>query len=76
MAKKKGEINEEYFRSWCGAACGPGIWTTVLGVLFLAWGVTWLGNSLGWWNYDFPFWPVVLILIGLGIIVKAFMKRY
>ncbi len=27
----------------------------VLSVLLLSWGITWLGNDLGWWSIVFPF---------------------
>lgn len=40
----------------------------LLALFIIAWGVIWLGNDMGWWRLVFPFWPVVAILIGLGIL--------
>lgn len=40
----------------------------LLALFILAWGLVWLGNDLGWWVISFPFWPVVIIMIGLGIL--------
>lgn len=46
----------------------------LLAVFILAWGTVWLGNDLGWWNMQFPFWPVVAIVIGLAILLKELRK--
>ena len=48
---------------WCKSkSCSIG-WI-LLAVFILAWGIVWLGNDSGWWNVKFPFWPVIVILIG------------
>ncbi len=46
----------------------------ILAVFILAWGLVWLGNDLGWWNISFPFWPVIVILAGLAILVHEIRK--
>jgi hypothetical protein len=41
----------------------------LLALFIISWGIVWLGNDLKWWTFVFPFWPVVIILIGLGILI-------
>jgi len=48
----------------------------VLAAFILAWGTVWLGNDLGWWKIDFPFWPVVAIMIGLAILLAEIRKFF
>jgi hypothetical protein len=43
----------------------------VFGLFILAWGTIWLGNEMGFWVINFPFWPVIIILIGLAIILDT-----
>lgn len=45
------------------------------GIVFLAIGCLLLARNLGYLDFEFSFrlyWPVILILIGLGWIVKSF----
>ncbi len=46
------------------------------GLLILAWGVTWLGNDLGWWEFNFPFWPALIILVAFGVLLSQFKKFF
>jgi hypothetical protein len=46
----------------------------LLALFILAWGIVWLGNDCGWWKFVFPFWPVVIILVGLGILIHELTK--
>lgn len=48
----------------------------ILAIFILAWGMVWLGNDLGWWRIDFPFWPVVAIMIGLAILLHELRKGF
>ena len=41
------------------------------GLAFIAAGFIWLGNRVGWFDLDIPFWPAALIVIGLYIIYTA-----
>jgi hypothetical protein len=43
----------------------------VFSLLILSWGVAWLGNDLGWWQFDFPFWPVLVVIIGLAALINT-----
>ena len=45
-----------------------------LGLFVLIWGVIWLGNDMGFWNIVFPFWPVLVILAGVVILLHAIKK--
>jgi hypothetical protein len=47
-----------------------------LSLFILAWGIVWMGNDLGWWHISFPFWPVVVILIGLVILISELRKTF
>jgi hypothetical protein len=50
------------------------------GLLFalflLTWGAIWLGNDLGYWQAPFPFWPILIILVGLGMLLSAIRKVF
>lgn len=46
----------------------------VLGIFIISWGIVWLGNDMGLWNLDFPFWPVIIILAGVVIILHEIKK--
>ena len=41
-------------------------------VILLIFGIVWALNSLGMIEFDFPWMPVVLIIIALGMIVNRF----
>ncbi len=43
----------------------------LLGILLIVIGGIWLGNSLDWFCLPIPFWPAILILLGLGAIVNS-----
>lgn len=42
---------------------------STLGMLLLVIGVYYLGKNLGWWP-EVPFWPLVLIIAGLYLVLK------
>lgn len=46
----------------------------VIGLIILASAGIWLGKELGWWQFEFPFWPVIAIWIGFAILVSALKK--
>jgi len=48
----------------------------VIGLIILVSAGIWLGRELGWWHFDFPFWPVIAIWIGLAILVSAIRKFF
>lgn len=55
----------------CSEKC-PG--KAVFGLLVLAFGVLYLGKNLAWWSFNMNwsiFWPIVIILAGVMIIVKS-----
>jgi len=42
---------------------------SALGMILLVLGVYYLGTNIGWWP-ELPFWPVVLIVLGLYLVIK------
>ncbi len=62
--------NKPGFCSCSGKCSGKGIF----GLVVLAFGVLYLGKNMGWWSFDMNwsiFWPIVVIICGLTIIVKS-----
>lgn len=51
-----------------------GMFGALIGILLLITGIFWLGNDLSWWNVNFPFWPLIVIVLGVLIILKHFKK--
>lgn len=47
----------------------------VLGIFIISWGIVWLGNDMGYWNVSFPFWPIIVILAGIVILLHG-LKKY
>jgi CHASE2 domain-containing sensor protein len=46
----------------------------VIGIFIFCWGLVWLGNDMGWWDFSFPFWPVIVILTGIMILLYELKK--
>lgn len=46
----------------------------VIALFVLSWGIVWLGNDLGVWKIDFPFWPVIIILTGITLLLYELKK--
>jgi hypothetical protein len=40
------------------------------GIVLIALGLLWLGNNLGWFYYDIPWFPVVMIAVGIYMILR------
>jgi len=47
----------------------------VIAIFLICWGLVWFGNDLGWWSINFPFWPFIVILVGLAIIIHELIKK-
>jgi len=45
-----------------------------IGAIVLVSAFIWLGKEIGWWDFEFPFWPVIFIWIGIAIILSAIRK--
>jgi len=50
------------------------IGVVVIGLFILCWGIVWLGNDIGLWNFSFTFWPVIVILTGIVILMNELKK--
>jgi len=37
------------------------IFWAVIGIIILASAFVWLGKESGWWEFEFPFWPVMFL---------------
>lgn len=48
----------------------------MIGLIILVSSGIWLGKELGWWQFDFPFWPVIFIWVGLAILISAIRKFF
>jgi hypothetical protein len=42
---------------------------SAIGAILIVLGVYYLGTHLNWW-LELPFWPVVLIVLGLYLVIK------
>ena len=43
----------------------------IMGSMLIIVGIYFLGKSLAWYSLDIPFWPAILILVGLGAIINS-----
>jgi len=50
------------------------IFWAVIGTIILVSAFTWLGTESGWWEIEFPFWPVMFLWIGIAVIISAIRK--
>ena len=50
------------------------IFWVVIGILVVIGAFTGLGTEAGWWAYEFPFWQVMFVWFGFGIVVESVRK--
>ena len=46
----------------------------VIGLIIIISAVAGLGTAAGLWVYEFPFWPVMFVWVGVGIVVESIRK--
>lgn len=46
----------------------------VIGSIVVISSFIWLGKEIEWWEFDFSFWPVIAIWIGIAILLPAIRK--
>jgi fatty acid desaturase len=71
MSRKIGDEVEEHVRGvrvHVHRREGRGVFW---GLLFILVGLVWLGNSVGWFDFDVPLLPSALIVVGLIIIFSS-----
>jgi hypothetical protein len=50
---------------------GSGYGKLFFGAFVLVLGVNWLGHDMGWWSFSLPWIPLLVILAGIAIILRA-----
>ena len=70
----KSKKEEWCFWPWRSVGYRLDMGAVLISLFILAWGVTWLGNEVGWWKVIFPFWPLVLIMLALAMLFSAAKK--
>ncbi|UCE15363.1 MAG: hypothetical protein JSV12_05655 [Candidatus Bathyarchaeota archaeon] len=50
------------------------IFWAVIGIIILVSAFIWLGKESGWWEFEFPFWPVMFVWIGIAVTIEAVRK--
>jgi hypothetical protein len=73
--EKEGEDFGKHFEARMKGCCEPGerrrgSGSIFGGALLVLIGLVWLGNNLGWFDYDIPWVPVALIAAGVYLILK------
>ena len=70
FGKKMEKLAEE------GGCCrDDGAGSIAVGVILMALGLFFFGNEVGWWAYELPVWPTILMAVGLIIVVTSVLKR-
>lgn len=44
------------------------------GLVVFVLGLVWLGNDLNWWNLNIPWGPVIVVLLGIGMMFGAVLR--
>jgi hypothetical protein len=57
-----------------GLPNGGAIAAVVIGLIIILWGVLMLGEQQGWWVGGFPFWIVIIVVIGVLMIAGAIYR--
>ncbi len=52
-----------------------GAGSIAVGLILIALGLFFFGNEVGWWAYDLPIWPTILMAVGIIIAVTSVLKR-
>ncbi len=51
-------------------------WGSILaGVAIFLIGLYWFGKELGWWSFEVPICPLIMIIIGVVIFLAAILKK-
>ena len=50
------------------------IFWAVVGIIIIISAATGFGRVAGLWVYEFPFWPVMFVWVGFGIVVDSIRK--
>jgi hypothetical protein len=48
--------------------CGSGHGKLFVGVFVLAIGLSWLGNDMGWWRLNLPWFPLAITIVGIAMV--------
>lgn len=70
--EKEAEKKPHEYRNWCYGCCGSNFW----GWAFIIIGGYFIARDLGWIPGDFPFWPAVLVLLGVYFLAPRRRGQY
>lgn len=45
-----------------------------LGFILIFGGLIWLGNRMNWYHFNIPFWPALLIVLGIYMLISSGRK--
>ena len=65
---------KKWEKEWHYESHGSGFGGIIFGLIVLALGLIWMGNEAGWWAIDLPFWPLVVVVIGLFMFFGSLKK--
>ncbi len=80
VIKKQEEKKQEDFgdweRGWEWHHSTRINWGSILiGFAIFLIGLYWLGKELGWWAFEVPICPSIMIIIGVAILLGALLKK-
>jgi hypothetical protein len=81
MPSEQGQQLNNFHYSCCAPRTGLKRRTSmsVCGIMLVIAGLAWLSARMGWlpavWPLPAAFWPSVLIIVGIWIVVKSSVKR-
>jgi len=66
--------NDDGRRTRCCGGSGYG--KVIFGAFVLMLGVNWFGHDMGWWSFSLPWVPIIVIMAGIAIILRAGQREY
>lgn len=70
---RKSHTGEGEWKEFHGGMCF-GVGFPCLGFFLLVIGIFWLLQSLGFITIEVPWWPIIIILLGIWLILKRYCR--